>query len=113
MVFNLIGPMIVNSDLSPLISLLRKKGITINGNEVVLAEFEFEDRKVFNEDSGQPTSIDLVIKDEANKPIIFIESKFTEKEFGGCSVYKQGDCDGRNPNGDLSSCYLHFIGRKY
>ncbi len=112
LVFNLIGPLITNSNLDPLLSLLRKKGIELNGS-AFSAEFEYDDREVFNEDAGQPTSIDLVLKDDAGSPKIFIESKLVEKEFGGCSVYKQGDCDGRNPNGELSSCYLHFIGRKY
>lgn len=112
LVFNLVGPLIVNSDLTPLLSLMQKKGIQLNSDKFN-AEFEFEDRDVFNEDSGQSTSIDLVLKNDLGKPVIFIESKLVEKEFGGCSVYKLGDCDGRNPKDDLSSCYLHFIGRKY
>jgi len=75
--------------------------------------FEYEDRKIFNEDSGQPTSIDLVVLDANDQPMIFIESKFVEQEFGGCSVFGAGDCDGQNPTADVSMCYLHHIGRKY
>ncbi|MHA1137260.1 MAG: PGN_0703 family putative restriction endonuclease, partial [Candidatus Thorarchaeota archaeon] len=48
----------------------------------VTAEFEYDDRTVFNEDSGQPTSIDLVVTGE-NKGI-FVEAKLVEREFGGC-----------------------------
>ncbi|MHA1288076.1 MAG: PGN_0703 family putative restriction endonuclease [Candidatus Thorarchaeota archaeon] len=78
----------------------------------VTAEFEYDDRTVFNEDSGQPTSIDLVVTGE-NKGI-FVEAKLVEREFGGCSVFSGGDCDGRNPiSSGLEGCYLHHIGRKY
>lgn len=51
--------------------------------------------------------------DANDHPKIIIESKFVEREFGGCSVFGAGDCDGRNPAGDLSMCYLNHIGRKY
>jgi len=74
---------------------------------------EYEDRTVFNEDRGQPTSIDLVIGDPAKVGALFIESKLVETGFGGCSVFNQGDCDGSNPSQNLSRCYLHHIGRLY
>ena len=70
-------------------------------------------RTAFNEDTGQPTSIDVVLNDEGNKPAVFIESKFVEKEFGGCSVFAGGDCSGRNPLTEKNQCFLHFIDRKY
>jgi len=112
MVFNLIGPLIIRNDLSPLLNALKEKGVTF-AYPLSSAEFEYEDRDVFNEDSGQPTSIDVIVRDISGTPRVFIESKFVEQEFGGCSVFKDGDCDGKNPflNGD--SCYLHHIGRKY
>jgi hypothetical protein len=110
MVFNLVGPLITRNDLSPLIKLLESKGIS---GILKNAEFEYEDRNVFNEDTGQPTSIDLVLFDSENKPAIFIESKLVESEFVGCSVFKKGDCSGKNPINDLNECFLHFIGRKY
>ena len=110
MVFNLIGPLITRNDLTPLTKLFESKGIS---GDFKNAEFEYEDRKIFNEDTGQPTSIDLVLFDSEDKPTIFIESKLVESEFGGCSVFKKGDCSGKNPINDLNECFLHFIGRKY
>lgn len=107
MVFNLIAPLIVRDDLEILIALLNTEQ-----SGKVTAEFEYEDRAIFNEDSGQPTSIDLLIRINTT-PRYFIESKFTESEFGGCSIFSQGDCDGRNPVHDFDLCYLHFIGRRY
>jgi len=110
MVFNLVGPLIARNDLNPLIKLLESKGIS---GDFKNAEFEYEDRNVFNEDTGQPTSIDLVLFNSEEKPTVFIESKLVESEFGGCSVFKKGDCSGKNPINDLNECFLHFIGRKY
>lgn len=112
MVFNLIGPLITRNDYSSLIEILHRKNISI-ASQVASAEFEYEDRKIFNEDTGQPTSIDIVLNDDLVSPIIFIEGKLAEQEFGGCSVFSNGDCEGRNPIGDENNCYLHFIGRYY
>ena len=75
--------------------------------------FEVEDRQVFHEDYGQPTSIDLVVDFEPPSAPIFIEAKLVEKKFGGCSVFAAGDCDGLNPVKDFTLCYLHHVGRKY
>ncbi|MGY5880972.1 MAG: hypothetical protein RTV31_12020 [Candidatus Thorarchaeota archaeon] len=111
MAFNLVGPLIVRNDLEPLRIAIERCGISWPKGEVT-AQFEYDDRSVFNEDSGQPTSIDLVISGETKS--IFIEVKYTESEFGGCSVFGRGDCDGRNPLVyGLSNCYLHHIGRRY
>jgi len=112
MLFNLIGPLLVRDDLRPLRSVLESKGVRWPG-EGARAIFEYEDRSTFNEDSGQPTSIDLAVFDADGGPKLFVESKFVEQEFGGCSVFRSGDCDGRNPAADLELCYLHHIGRKY
>ena len=112
MAFNLIGPLITRNDLSPLLVALQKKNIQIS-SQIKTASFEYEDRTVFNEDSGQPTSIDIVLKNENEEPVVFIESKLVEKEFGGCSVFSAGDCSGKNPIQEKKQCYLHFIGRKY
>lgn len=111
MVFNLVGPLIVRNDYYPIIEVFKKKGIEIIDN--IHAEFEYEDRLVFNEDTGQPTSIDLILINENHQPFIFIESKLVETEFGGCSVFTKGDCNGKNPINEKSSCFLHFIGRRY
>lgn len=111
MVFNLIGPLIVRKDLSPLKTALLQAGINWPDGAVT-ASFEYEDREVFNEDSGQPTSIDLLIKGSSFS--LFIESKLSESEFGGCSVFNKGDCEGMNPcQQGFSYCYLHHIGRLY
>lgn len=112
MAFNLIGPLITRNDYAPLQETLSKQNIS-SVSEIASALFEYEDRSVFNEDSGQPTSIDIVLKDSSGIPIIFIESKLVEQEFGGCSVFLDGDCDGKNPLSDKERCYLHYIGRKY
>ena len=112
MLFNLVGPLIVAKDLDPLRQAFTRQGIAWPEGEVS-ASFEYEDRAVFNEDTGQPTSIDLVLKDGNSQPRLFVEGKLVEKEFGGCSVFEAGDCDGRNPANDFSLCYLHHLGRRY
>ncbi len=112
MTFNLIGPLITRNDYEPIINLLQAKDVR-STNDIFSASFEYEDRDIFNEDSGQPTSIDIVLRNNNGDPIFFIESKLVEKEFGGCSVFAGGDCNGKNPINDYDSCYLHFIGRTY
>lgn len=112
LLFNLVGPLIVWHDLEPLQRALERDGIPWPTGAVT-ASFEREDRTVFNEDSGQPTSIDLVIEGDHPSPVLYLECKFVEREFGGCSVFSAGDCDGRNPAQDFDLCFLHHIGRKY
>ena len=112
MLFNLIGPLVVFNDFEPLQKVISRQRIAWPGNDS-LAQFEYEDRQVFNEDSGQPTSIDLVVTDTQGNQGLFIESKFVERGFGGCSVFSGGDCDGNNPLSNLAECYLHHIGHKY
>ncbi len=114
MLFNLVGPLIKTKEqyLSPLKTAFEKKGICWPSGKLT-AKLEDEDRNIFNEMTQQPTSIDLVIENETKKGGLYIEFKFVEHEFGGCSVFKNGDCDGRNPAKDHSICYLHHIGRKY
>ena len=112
MLFNLVGPLIVKTDLLPLRQVLTRQGIPCPDGPLV-ASFEHEDRAVFNEDTGQPTSIDLLLKDQRGSPPLFVETKLVEQGFGGCSVFAAGDCDGRNPAHDFSLCYLHHLGRRY
>jgi hypothetical protein len=112
MLFNLVGPMLLRGDLNPLRRILERQGVEWPDSGM-RAIFEYEDRAVFNEDSGQPTSIDLAILDEGGDPRIFIEAKFVEKKFGGCSIFAGGDCDGRNPAMNPERCYLHHTGRTY
>ena len=102
---------IVRDDLEPLKHTLEEVGVTWPKGRVT-AGFEHDNRDVFNEDSGQPTSIDLAVSGDGRS--LFIESKLVEKEFGGCSVFARGDCNGENPlRCGLDQCYLHHIGRKY
>jgi len=112
MLFNLVGPLVVRQDLAPMREAFAEQGVPWPDG-VVMAKFELEDRAVFNEDSGQPTSIDLVLQGSEGTAPLFIESKFVEREFGRCSVFAKGDCDGRNPSYNRNECYLHFLGRTY
>ena len=112
MLFNLVGPLIVRGDLVPLRDALSQQGSACPG-EPLNASLECEDRGVFREDTGQPTSIDLMLEGGPGSRPLFVEAKLVETGFGGCSVFAEGDCDGRNPVPDLSLCYLHHLGRKY
>ena len=105
MVLNLVGPLIVGNDLSPLLSVLEAHGMShLDGH--VTPVLEYEDISVFREVGHQPTSLDLVLKDQSG-PRVFVEAKLSEPGFGGCSVHHRGACDGQNPVSDLSRCYLH------
>jgi len=111
LLFNLVGPLIVGNDLEPLQKAL---GTAIPlPNDASTAILEYWDRSVFNEDAGQPTSVDLVLGQPDRPGALFIEAKLVETGFGGCNIYREGDCDGANPVSDFSRCYLHYIGRKY
>ncbi len=111
MVFSLVGPLIVKMDLEPL-RIIMEAGIPWPTGELT-AGFEYDDRAIFHEDSGRPTSVDLAISGEETGRI-FIEAKLVETEFGDCSVFSGGDCDGKNPASyGLEGCYLQHIGRKY
>ncbi len=112
LLFNLIGPLITKGDMTLLRDVLQSSGLAWPGDSDNVT-LEYEDRTVFNEDSGQPTSIDLVIGNPESSGALFVECKFVETEFGGCSVFGQGDCNGANPSSSLSNCYLHYIGRRY
>jgi len=112
MLFNLVGPLIIQNDVSPLKAAFDTAGINWPV-EIGNPRFEVVNREIFNETSGQPTSIDLVIGGEGIPHSVYVEAKLVEHEFGGCSVFQNGDCDGRNPCADFNMCYLHQISRKY
>jgi POLQ-like helicase len=112
MLLNLVGPLVVRNDMEPLREAFTQAGIPWPSG-TISARFEVENRKVFKEAHGQPTSIDLVIDGELGSAPLYVEAKFVEQEFGVCSVFEGGDCDGRNPASDHSMCYLHHIGREY
>ncbi len=109
--WNLLGPLIVDEQWHIIEELLTMAGVPFNG-KITGAELELEDPTVFNEDRGQPTSVDMCFR-SAPGDNIFVEFKYTEADFGGCSVFRDGDCDGLNPANDFALCYLHNIGRKY
>jgi len=115
--FNLFGPFLADNDWGPLkeILMLSKSEsgnyLTLRGN-IDKAEFEYSINKTFEENRGQPTSIDLYVHTEKDEKI-FIEFKFTESGFGVCSVYENGNCDGANPLKNPKICYLNELGRSY
>jgi hypothetical protein len=53
LLFNLIGPLIVRDDLGILDSALKSQGL-YSPPTPTTAQFEYEDRAIFNEDYGQP-----------------------------------------------------------
>ena len=111
MLFNLLGPLVLRNDFGPLQEVVEAKGVLWPTGRTT-GEFEVEDRSVFNENYGQPTSVDFVVRGESG-PTLYVEGKLVESGFGVCSVFADGDCDGRNPIDDLAACYLHHIGRLY
>jgi hypothetical protein len=65
--FNLLGPLLVNKDYyAELKGILSLSDLEIAGN-IIKAEFEFEDREVFNEHEDQPTSVDLYIETDKSE----------------------------------------------
>ena len=58
--FNLLGPLIVNERWPILDEIIREAGIKL-ATGITNADFEIEDREVFNELRGQPTSVDLCL----------------------------------------------------
>lgn len=111
LLFNLIGPVLLARRWDVFDAILESAGIPLAGH-VVDVKLEEEDRSIFNEGRGQPTSIDLYLQTDQGDTVC-VEFKFTENGFGGCSVFESGDCDGRNPATDFDLCYLHAIGRTY
>lgn len=89
---------------------LERAQLSVAG-KVTSVDLEYEDRSVFNEDQGQPTSFDLVCVTDAGEQI-FVEFKYTEREFGGCSVFYEGDCDGANAAEQHDLCYLHKVKKR-
>ena len=111
MTFNLMGPLWVRRDLEPLRVVVENAGVQWPGDKSELV-FEYCDRDVFREDTGQPTSIDVKISGQEGN--LFIETKLREQNFGGCSIFASGDCEGQNPYPKrLSDCFLHHLGRPY
>jgi hypothetical protein len=112
MLFNLVGPLIVTGDFSPLRQAFVAAGLPFPVGQVC-AEFEYQDPGVFSERVPQPTSIDLMVAGRTDRARLFVEAKLTERGFGGCSVFGRKGCDGSNPAADVAKCYLHQAGRLY
>ena len=113
MAFNLLGPLVKRKDFKPLQKALAEKNIKWSGGKNSEAYFEYKEHKLFKEDHLHPTSIDMYLKGESGDSL-FIEVKLKEPEFGGCSIFSRGDCEGRNPYpGRLSHCYLLNARRTY
>lgn len=108
---NLLGPVLRERRWDVMDEVLKQAKLPLAGR-IMSVDLEHENRDVFDEHRGQPTSFDLACDTDANERV-FIEFKFTEAEFGGCSIFQKGDCDGANAATDHSSCYLHHIGRGY
>ena len=112
MLFNLIGPLLLLRDWSPLRDAFALASVPWPPGEIEVT-LEVSDHKVLGEDPRHPTSLDFAIRGEGSGPNLFIESKLVEKEFGGCSVFSRGDCEGMNPAQDFDLCYLHHFRRQY
>ncbi len=95
MLFNLVGPLVLENDFEPIRSVLAAKGAAWGG-DAVSAHFEIEDRTVFNEAYGQPTSVDLVVSD-GSSPDLFVRSQVLSSGSLRMLVFKRGDCDAANP----------------
>lgn len=63
MIFNLLGPLVVRNDLELLKPIFEDQGISWP-SDLCKASFEYENRAVFNEDYGQPTSIDWILRSD-------------------------------------------------
>lgn len=111
MLFNLVLPLVRSGRVDDLRAAFVAAGAPWPGPGAG-ARLEVEDRTVFLESAGQPTSLDLAIEGPHGPPL-FVESKLIEQGFGGCSVLAGGDCDGSNPARDPGRCPLHRWGRSY
>lgn len=111
MTFNLIGPLAVHNDLSPLRDVF--DAINVKFPQDCQIKFEYSDGGVFGE-RGQATSFDVAIIAPNDTPCVLFEVKLSESNFGGCSVFMKGECDGRNPIGPKPThCRLTKLGRTY
>lgn len=112
MLFNLFGEAQLKNDYAFFQDVFQFSDIVIDSRYKL--KFEHYDRVTFNERQQQPTSFDFAIVDETKScKSIFIEAKYVETEFGGCSAIEGGECDGQNPVSNHQSCYLTSKGRNY
>ena len=110
MLFNLLGDPYMRQDFNFFSRLFPYPEVKIQQDSELF--FEYSDRETFNERQQQPTSFDFVVKNKFGKSL-FIEAKYVEAEFGGCSTIDAGECDGLNPSSNPDLCYLSHKGRNY
>lgn len=112
MLFNLFGDPLSKKDFAFFQDVLQFTDIQIDDRYEL--KFEHYNRKTFNENQQQPTSFDFAVFDSTGKhKNIFVEAKYVETEFGGCSAIEGGECDGLNPVSTPDLCYLTHKGRNY
>jgi len=80
LLFNLIGPVLLAKRWNVFDAILESAGIPLS-RHVIDAKLEEEDRSIFNEGRGQPTSADLYLQTEQGDKVC-AEFKFTENGFG-------------------------------
>lgn len=106
LLFNLVAPLIMQDDLAPLQAAFTAQGLPWpDGATAYLA---YANRKVLNEHDDSPTSIDLVIKDAAGAPQLFIDVKLAESDFGGCPSINDADCYSMRPLNEFDNCCLNY-----
>lgn len=112
MLFNLFGEPLLKRDYAFFQDVFQFPDIQIDARYEL--KFEHYNRNTFNENQQQPTSFDFAVFDSTGKhKNIFVEAKYVETEFGGCSAIEGGECDGLNPISDPNLCYLTHKGRTY
>lgn len=115
LLFNLVGAMLlpgVDGGLEPLRQALRKHTIPWPVGSVN-ALLEYQDRRVMNETCLSPTSVDLAIRSrETPEAGLYIECKFTETGFGGCSNARD-ECGLAHPMDGGVTCYYTEQGIGY
>ncbi len=113
MLYNLVGPLVVQQDYEPLAQVLAQQGLVLPTTGLTAA-FEYADDRIFREaGSHQPTTLDLALVDADQRPVLFLEARLREQELGRCSRYVRGLCSAPQPAQDFTLCPLHREGYLY
>lgn len=111
MLFNLFGEAVVKKDYNFFQEVFQITDIKISIQYEL--KFEHSNSNTFKEDR-QPTSFDFAVFDKSGGlRNIFVEAKYVEPDFGGCSTIERGECEGLNPISNPDLCYLTHKGRNY
>jgi hypothetical protein len=111
MLFNLLGRLVLSKDYQTLSAIFSCEDLEINNSTQL--KFEHFDRDVFKEKQQQPTSFDFAVINGGDKRSAYVEAKYLEAEFGKCSAFEGGNCDGQNPKALHEKCPMHLAGRNY